>query len=239
MTAAADAPVDPSWWRSGVRRRSAALWRGVEAQHVIATMKLVDSVAEQQLLEELLERSKPALPPAARTSHYLIATPFRYRPAHASRFRPAGAPGLWYGAEELQTACAEVAYWKWRFLVDSSGLAAGALHTQHTFFRAQVAGRCINLVGRPWIATRAQWQHPSDYGACHRLAAAAHTHGVDWIRYASVRRAGGVCGVVLAPTALVLEPGHPQQTWACKTTRSQVFLQHEGTAWGFDAAAWA
>jgi hypothetical protein len=239
VTGGAAAPFDAAWWRGGVRRRGSALWRGVEAQHVVATMKLVDTVAEQHLLEELLETSKPALPAAARGAHYLIATPFRYRPAHASRFRPAGTPGLWYGAEDLETACAEVAYWKWRFLVDSSALADGSLHTQHTFFRAEVAGRRINLKARPWSAAGAAWQHASDYRACHALAAAARAHGVDWIRYASARRPGGVCGAVLAPAALQLAPGFAQQLWACKTTRAQVFLQHDSKTFGFDTAAWA
>ena len=65
--AAAEPPFDEAWFRSGVRLRAEALWRGVEAQHVIATMKLVDNADEQQLLEELLETSKPA-PPRDRAS---------------------------------------------------------------------------------------------------------------------------------------------------------------------------
>jgi hypothetical protein len=227
------------WFRGGVRQRSAALWRGVEAQHIIATMKLVDSAAEQVVLEELLETSKPPVPPAAEALHYLIFTPFRYRPTHPSRFRPAHTPGLWYGAEELETACAEVAYWKWRFLMDSAALADSALHTQHTFFQAQVSGRCINLTTRPWNAAAARWQHGSDYTACHQLAAAAREHGVEWIRYASTRREHGVCGAVLAPASLSLKLGFAQQSWACKTTRSAVFLQHAGMTCSFDTQAWA
>ena len=41
--------------------------------------------------------------------HYLLTTPFRYRPAHASRFRPPGARGQWYGAQTLLAACADAA----------------------------------------------------------------------------------------------------------------------------------
>lgn len=226
---------DAAWFRSGVRPRNASLWRGVEAQHIIATMKLVDNAAEQHLLEELLEASKPAAPPAA---HYLIFTPFRYRPTHPSRFRPARSAGLWYGAEDLQTACAEVAYWKWRFLADSAALGDGALHTQHTFFQAEVAGRCVNLTTRPWNAWAERWQHASDYSACHALAAAAREHQVAWIRYASARKPRGICAAVLTPRCLSLKPGFAQQTWACKTTRAAVFLQHGGATYDFDASQW-
>ena len=59
----------PAWFDKGVRIRGGALWRGVEAQHVVATMRLADSLGEQRVLEELLEASKPPLPPEARGRH--------------------------------------------------------------------------------------------------------------------------------------------------------------------------
>ena len=234
----ADAPFDEAWFTTGVRPRRAALWRGVEAQHVISTMRLVDSAAEQQVLEQLIEGSKPPLPAGAGGGHYLLTTPFRYRPPHASRFRHAGTPGLWYGGETLRVACAEVAYWRWRFLCDSGIFADAALHTQHTFYRAQAAGAAIDLTKPPWAASAAIWRHPLDYDGCQRLAAAAAERTVAWIRYASVREPQGFCGVVLAPAALSLKPGFAQQTWACKTTRAGVWLRHDEDAFSFDAAAW-
>ena len=230
------AAFQAAWFDGGVRPLAAALWRGVEAQHVIASMRLVDSAAEQQVLEELLEASKPALPAGAQGQHYLIATPYRYRPPHESRFRRAGTPGLWYGAEELETACAEVAYWKWRFLIDSAALAQQALHTQHTLFQAQVNGPCVDLTTEPWSAAAKAWTHKTRYGACQQLADAARERGVAWVRYASARRPEGTCGAVLVPAALRLKPGFPQQTWACKTTRSGVYLRHDELTFSFEAA---
>ena len=81
------------WLEPGIGARAMLAWRGVEAQHVVSTMRLVDSAAEQDLLEQLLEASKPALPATRQPRHYLLLTPFRYRPLHASRFRPAHARG--------------------------------------------------------------------------------------------------------------------------------------------------
>src|SRR5690606_2940996 len=106
-------------WLQQAHSVSATLWRGVEAQHRVATLKVVDTLAEQELLEELLEESKPALPPDAGQLHYLLATPFRYASPWPSRFRAPHEPGVWYGSRELRTACAEVGYWRWRFAVDS------------------------------------------------------------------------------------------------------------------------
>jgi len=230
----------PGWFDTGVRARAAALWRGVEAQHVVSTMRLVDSLEEQRMLEVLLESSKPPLPPEARGRHYLIFTPFRYRSPIATRFRRAPDPGVWYGAEELGTACGEVAYWKWRFLMDSEALAGQALHTEHTFFQARARGRCADLGAAPWKTAAQAWRHKTDYAACQDLADEARRRGLAWIRYPSARVLTGVCGAVLRPDALALTEPLAQQTWACKTFEGGAYLQRAGTAerHEFSAAAW-
>jgi hypothetical protein len=230
----------PGWFDSGVRVRAATLWRGVEAQHVVSTMRLVDSLEEQRLLEELLEASKPPLPPAARGRHYLIFTPFRYRSPMATRFRRALDPGVWYGAEALATACGEVAYWKWRFLTDSDALAHQALHTEHTFFQAKVRGRCADLGAPPWKAAAQAWRHKTDYSGCQDLADEARRRELAWIRYGAVRVAGGVCGAVLRPDALSLADNFEQQTWACKTSKGGAYFRRAGglERYEFSAAEW-
>ena len=230
----------PYWFDTGVRIRSAALWRGVEAQHVVATMRLVDNLEEQRVLEELLEASKPPLPPEAQGRHYLIFTPFRYRSPVPSRFRRASDPGVWYGAEELKTACAEVAFWKWRFLIDSDALADEALHTEHTFFEAKVRGRCVDLTASPWKSAARVWCHKTDYSACQNLADDARNRNLGWIRYVAVRVPVGIGGAVLKADALSIDEAFQQQTWACKTMRAGAYLQRTGRGerYEFSAAGW-
>src|SRR5260370_36813090 len=130
------------------------LWRAVEAQHVVATRALVDSLAEQEVLETVLEESKPPVPADAAGYDYLLYTPFRYPPSrHGSRFRSYSDPGPWYGAEAVRTSCAELGYWRWRFGTGSSGLArldGGA----QTIFQAVARGSGIDLRARPF--SRAQ-----------------------------------------------------------------------------------
>ena len=234
-------PWQPAWFE-GLRARSRLLWRGVEAQHLIATLRLTESAAEHRVLEELLERSKPPLPPHAHARHYLLTTPFRYRSPIASRFRRAHDPGAWYGAEELRTACAEAGYWRWRFLADCDGLASQALHTTHSFFRAQVRGRCLDLTRAPWSTAQQHWRAPRDYGACQALAVAARAQRVAWIRYQSARVDAGTCGAVFDAAALTLSRTSPLQTWVCRTTRGSVRLQRSGAAgesFEFDPAGWS
>lgn len=216
------------WFATPPRNASALLWRGVEAQHRVATMRLVDSLDEQDTLERLLESAKPPLPEAARGLHYLLATPFRYRSPHGSRFRAPGEAGVWYGAKDRHTACTEVAYWRWRFLMDSTALREGELVTEHTFFQAQVRGAAIDLTRPPWSEAAAAWMLRDDYGPCQALARAARETGkVQWIRYASVRHPGGQCGAVLAPDCLSLRDGFPQETWVCKVTPTQALMLHD------------
>jgi hypothetical protein len=218
------------WWATATEG-SAELWRGVEAQHRVATMRLVDTLAEQALLEDLIEASKPPpprLPEGSGPLHYLLYSPFRYRSPHPSRFRRGGELGVWYGAESLATAASEVGYWRWRFLMDSEGLKRSALQTQLTFFKAQVAGRAIDLSAPPWNESERQWTHETDYEDCQQLAAAARKRGLQWLRYRSVRHPPGHCGAVFDPLALSLREPQAVQTWACKVTAQRVWLVGEG-----------
>ena len=77
-------PIMTSSLADAARRVEAKPWRVVEAQHRASTMRLVDTLAEQRALEDLLEASKPPVPAEARHLHYLLATPFRYRSPHGS-----------------------------------------------------------------------------------------------------------------------------------------------------------
>ena len=73
---------------------SGQAWRMVESQHIAATMKLVDNRDEQDLLESLLESSKPTQPDDTAGLDYLLVTPFRYDPKRGgSRFRAVTDPG--------------------------------------------------------------------------------------------------------------------------------------------------
>ena len=91
----------PAALSSDARSLAGTCWRLVEAQHHVSTLKLVDSVAEQGVLEDLIEASKPPVPSECRDLHYLLSTPFRYGAAYptGSRFRRAGlTEGVFYSS---------------------------------------------------------------------------------------------------------------------------------------------
>jgi hypothetical protein len=202
------------------------LWRAVEAQHESSTMPLVDSLDEQAVLERLLDDAKPPVPAAARRLHYLLFTPFRYAPPPGgSRFRAGDDPGVFYGADEVRTACAELGYWRWRHLFDSPALDAMPQKAQ-TVFKVKVATRGVDLRERPFVRDARDWTNPVDYAACQRFAKAAREGGVGVIRYESVRdpRHGG-CGAVMSPAAFARVSPLEQQTWMLSVFRERVVWQ--------------
>lgn len=223
-------------WLRAARPRQRDLWRGVEAQHRVATLRLVDDLEEQALLEQLLEASKPTLPPEAGHAHYLLSTPFRYTSAWPSRFRRPHEPGAWYGADEPATVAAEIAYWRWRFFMDSEGLRSEQVLCELTFFQARFAGLELDTTQPPWRAHRAALRDPQDYAACHALATQVRALAppVQAIRYESARRAGGLCAVVFDLRALTIPQPGLQQTWTCKTTAERVLLSHDAQSLQFD-----
>ena len=55
-----------------IKKVRGQLFRLVESQQQIATLSYVDTLAEQAVLEQLLENVKPALPDATEPLHYLL-----------------------------------------------------------------------------------------------------------------------------------------------------------------------
>jgi len=221
------------------------LWRAVEAQHVVSTMVLVDTREEQLLLERLIDASKPAVPPTARELHYLLFTPFRYPPpGYGSRFRRPTDPGVFYGADEIRTACAELGYWRWRFLMESAAVERLEPAPQ-TVFQAAVAGRGVDLRTGRLARRRKQWTDQLRYEACQALADRAREAGVEVIRYESVRDpVHGAAAAVLTPKAFRVAEPLAQETWFLAVTRERVRwsrerLLGEVSGYEFEAAAWA
>lgn len=220
----------PEWLQQTVTQLvEPEVWRGVETQYISSTTFLVETLGEQEVLERLLDQSKPPPPPLSQGQHFLLYTPFRYTPQHPSRFRVLGHLGIWYGARELEAACAEVAYWRMRFILDSVGLAKSKIVTRHTFFAAKVEGAGIDLMAPPWKAFEEAWKS-NDYEETHRLAEAVEATSIQVIRYESVRAPGCSCVAVLAPAALS-EPRKgidaTRQQWTCTATHSHVMMAQD------------
>ncbi len=193
-------------------------WRLSEARHRISTLKLVDTLAELDLLESLMEESKPIMPPECRHLHYLLAAPFRYGAAYptGSRFRRAGrSPGVFYAAETVQTAVAEAAFHRLLFFAESPDTPWPQDAIEFTAFAASIrTRRSLDLTSPPFRGQQGHWTHPTDYAACQTMADMARDARIDAIRYRSVRDPeGGVNLAVLTCRAFAASEPIQLQTW--------------------------
>lgn len=199
------------------RHLAGEAWRVVESQSRVATMKIVDTVSEQEILEAELERSKPQIPTECAHLHWLLATPFRYAPyPSGSRFRRARQrDGCLYAAERAETAVAEAAFYLLLFTLDAPGAILPRNPRERSAFSFRyrtVAG--LDLRAPPLDADAARWTDPVDYAACQDMADAARGAEVDVLRYASVRDPGAGSNLaVLACRALISKKPLAFRTW--------------------------
>lgn len=207
-------------------------WRLVEAQHIVSTQALVDDLDEQAVLEAVLDRSKPQVPPDCRDLDYLLYTPFRYAAyPHGSRFCRAGrTPGVFYASEHVETAVAETAHYRMRFYREAPGLRPPRQPSQFTAFSVSLSTpSALDLMQPPLDADAMYWSDPRDYSACQSLADAAREAGVEMIRYQSVRDADGRANLaVLTCRAFALPEPLDRQSWRIHATadRARTICEH-------------
>lgn len=206
------------------------LVRMVESQEQVATLQLVDNLAEQALLEELLETSKPPLPQSAEPLHYLLKTPFRYPPLRwGSRFGTRLEPSLFYAALRLETAMAEVAYYRFVLWDGMAGPPpSGRILSEHASFEARYrVERGIRLQQAPFSAFQQVLSHPSDYRPTQALGAAMREARVEAFEYRSARCPLGGSNVALyGPQALAERRPRNLLPWLCETTAGYVALKN-------------
>ena len=217
------------WTRCGgssnLRRVRAEAWRAVEAQHFASTRKLVSDGDEQELLEDMLEDTKPRLPESPPAGlHYLLSTAFRYPPLrHGSRLGSRHEGGIWYGALELPTAFAEVGYYRLLFL-DGTAAELGEIEVELTAFSARIASdRGVDATGGAFAPYVDQISSRTAYDASQALGAAAREAGADLILFRSARcPRGGTNAGLLAPTAFAAPEPRKPQTWLCYVSPAAV-----------------
>lgn len=215
----------------GIRALAASPWRVVEAQHLVATRKLVDSAAEQAALEDLIEAGKPPLPhdPGFAGKHFLLTTSFRYPPLrHGSRFATRHERALWYGSKTRLTAFCEVAYYRLVFL-EGTAADLGNVGVELSAFRARARSRRgVDLTQPPFDAFAARISSPTRYDESQSLGAAMRAAGVEIFRYLSARDPDGGTNIALfTPRAFEGVLPETLENWLCTANRMGVELQRK------------
>ena len=194
------------------------VWRLVEAQHRISTLKLTDSLDEQALLEKMLDETKPSLPPECEGLDYLLAAPFRYAPyPYGSRFRRAGkTDGVFYASQKLETAVAELSFYRLLFFAESPDTPFPDAPTDFSAFAASVRSqRAMDLSG-PRFSDPAL-RNLTEYAACQSLADTARAAKIELLRYQSVRDPSGHFNIaLLTPNVFASKRPKSFTTWRIK-----------------------
>ncbi len=199
---------------------SCDVWRMVECQETAATLSLVDTIDEQLLLEDLIDRVKPNYRTGTENMHYLLKTAFRYPPLkYGSRFGSRKMPSFFYASEEQKTVLAEVAYYRFIFLDDMDEPYPGVIDSKHAMFAVRVTSKaCLDLAENIYQTIREDLIHPSDYSACQAIGDwAINEKAVDIIRYESARKLA-FHNVAVAQPATIRSPNPKAlQNWLCRT----------------------
>ncbi|MDH4989221.1 RES family NAD+ phosphorylase [Aminobacter anthyllidis] len=221
-------------------------WRLVEAQHRVSTLKLVDNLDEQAVLEQLIETTKPVIPLECRHLHYLLATPFRYGSNYptGSRFRRSGKTlGVYYAAEKVETAVSEMAFYRLLFFSESPDTPWPSDAAEYTAFSAAIkTARGTDLTVPPLARDAEAWTDPTDYAACQQLADTARDAGTEAIRYRSVRDPAGGANLALLTCRVFAKPAPAErQTWRIRLGPSgvQAICEFPEIRIGFDRTSFA
>ena len=207
----------PDGLSSNVRSFSGRCWRIVEAQHQVSTMKLTDSLPEQETLEAIIEETKPAIPKECEGLDFLLMTPFRYSASNprGSRFRRPNAPkGVFYASEHPNSAMAEIAFYRLLFFAESPQTPWPQNPGEYTAFASELRSSFVlDLTTDPFVG-HASLYDLVDYSGSQALADVARQAGVEIIKYLSVRDPNRWPNLaVLLPTTFAKPEPIERQSW--------------------------
>lgn len=213
---------------------SAKVWRVVEDQFQNSTLKLVDSVQEQSVLEDILDdHGKPPRPTGGPFEglHFLLSTPFRYSPFHGgSRFATRHERGLWYGSLDVSTALVEKAYYRFVFLLGTAADLGSVEQPWSAFSVVVKSASAIDLTARPFVAHESRISSPRSYAVSQPLGRDMRDAGVALCKFTSARDQAKGSNVALFVPAFgskqVAESAHTG--WMSRSTREvvQVFRKN-------------
>ena len=196
-------------------------WRVVESQEEKATLNIVDSIEEQELLEAMLDSVKPAYREGTQGMHYLLKTAFRYPPLkYGSRFGSQLMPSYFYGSESFETALCETAYYRFMFLQHMGVPYQAPIRSEYSLFKVTVASEsCLNLASRTYKGISPQLTNPQSYTYTQQIGEWAREQQppAEIIRFYSARKTNAVNLAIAEPKAIRSRQPRELRQWLCLT----------------------
>jgi hypothetical protein len=146
---------------------------------------------------------------------------------------------VFYGAESVRTASAELSYWRWKFLKDAVELEK-LEPVAHTAFSAEIGTQLVDLRRAPFSVDATKWLHPADYSGTQAFARVVREANVGGIQHQSVRDPNlAWCVALLTPKAFAKPKANPMmQTWWLAVHPNSVSWRRNNESMTFTAAAW-
>lgn len=208
-----------------IRPLGAELYRYAEDQERSVTRPLVGSIEEHDLLEEILEGSKPPYPANTEDYHYLLKTPFRYPPlTYGSRFGRKHERGILYASETYAALQMEVAFYRFCFYFDMEQ-PPRSLKTQHMLFAFDFhTATGLNLAGIEDHEMQYRLRHPCDYTPTQAIGSWARENGLHALRYWSARTSEPEANVAILDPIAIASPPRPRFNFTVYVSKELVSL---------------
>lgn len=199
-------------------------YRVVENQEYISTRNLVDTNHEHDLLEEMLEKSKPPKPVDCPINDYLLYTPFRYPPLRgATRFGKITERSPFYGSEELRAAFAEVAHRIDQFDQDTSAKFPNRNLSYTSFKFAAKAQLYLDLLNIPFDRYKAEIHSLESYPSSHTLGTEMRNAGIQASIFESTRCPPPPAkNIVIFDPSIFTKKSFYHQQWACMIGQTEI-----------------
>jgi hypothetical protein len=202
-------------------------FRCVEDQTQSVTLNLVDSINEHDILEQEIEGIKPSVPKACNKFHYLLFTPFRYKPARwGSRFGAVTEQSMFYGSLEEKTSLAETAYYQLRFFERSKGNFHVVTKGFCVFSVPISTARGLDLTIPAFNKHRSSLTSVHTYSATQKIGSIMRKRGVEAFTFWSARIHGKNFALFSFQAFAKTSP-KSQRHWEASVARERViFSRH-------------
>lgn len=187
----------PCWWIIPSRFPPIQLFERVTEPDDLEAIFKLESLTNPRLRDEVGEIS--LVPPEDRisgTGSSIIMAAFTHLNPDESRFTD-GTFGVFYAANDLETAIAETRYHRERFMLATT---QAHMELDMRVYVIDFAGDLHDLRGKK--AAYPLIYHNDNYAAAQHLAKSLRKDGSNGVAYESVRRDGGECVAVFRPPLL-------------------------------------
>lgn len=217
--------------KSNVKHTKGECWRLVEAQHRVSTLKIVDTLQEQERLEYLLEDVKPPIPDELLNFDPLLYTPFRYGPyKDGTRFRrPSQKEGAFYASMMITTALAEMAFYRFLFFKESPDTPVPVNACDYTAFCVPYeTSKLLDLTSEPLNKNVSEWCDKQNYEPCQHLADQAREADIEILKSFSVRcpKKGKNITIISWKAFKTKKPTQPR-TWKMSIKKTEIIVSSD------------